>query len=155
VAIEKIMAKEDMKKVRDDATALWQSKAAAIEKDMKQIEDAFKVLPKDDPGIGQLQAQAGAKQQEYQRVAQDRQQDLEKINSSQLIESYKRIREATNTVGARMGYTHVFCNRSFDRPMETITVATTLQELLARPLVTGSQTDDITKAVMTELKLEP
>jgi Skp family chaperone for outer membrane proteins len=154
VAIEKIMAKDDMKKAREDTSALWQSKAQAIEKEMKQLEDTFKVLPKDNPQLDDLTKQAQAKQAEYQKVAQERQQDLERLNASQLIESYKRVREATNAVAQRLGYTHVFCNRSFDRPMETVTVATTLQELLARPLVVGIAADDITKPVLGELKLE-
>jgi Skp family chaperone for outer membrane proteins len=154
VAIEKMMAKDDMKKAREDTTAVWQKKAEAIEKEMRQLEDAFKVLPPNDPQIADLNRQAQAKQAEYQKIAQDRQQDLEKINSAQLIESYKKVREATNAVGERLGYTHVFCNRSFDRPMETVTLATTLQELLARPLVRGIAADDITKPVMAELKLE-
>ncbi len=154
VAIEKIMAQEAMKKAREDTSALWQQKAQAIEKDLKQLEDTFKVLPKEDPQIPGLNQQAQAKQAEYQKIAQDRQQDLEKLNSAQLIESYKRVRDATTAVAQRMGYTHVFCNRSFDRPMETVTVATTLQELLARPIVAGIASDDITKAVMADLKLE-
>ena len=153
LAIEKIMAKDDMKKVREDTAALWKQRADTIEREMKQLEDTFKVLAQNDPQLPDLNRQAQAKQAEYQKLAQERQQDLEKINSAQLIESYKRIREATVAVADRLGYSHILCNRSFDRPMETVTVATTLQELLARPLVKGVQADDITDAVVKELNL--
>ena len=152
-AAEKYMGTEDLKKKRDDAVAMWQSKAQSIEKDLQQLEDNFKVLPPNDPQVPELQKQAQAKQQEYQKLAQDRTQDLEKINSGQLIEAYKKIREASDAVASRQGYTHVFCQRGWDKQIETVTVVTTIQEMLARPLIKGIATDDITNAVLAELKL--
>lgn len=155
LVVEKLMATEPLKKKREETATLWQTKAATIEKELQQLEDNFKVLPQSSPQIPEIQKQAQEKQAELQKLAQERQQDLEKMNSGQLIEAYKRVRDAGNAVGERLGYTHVLSQRTFDKPIETLTVASTIQELLARPLVRGIPADDITKAVMTELKLEP
>jgi hypothetical protein len=133
---------------------LWQVRADAIDKELKDLEDQFKVLPQNDPQVPVIQQKAQEKQAEMQKLAQDRQQDLEKMNSSQLIDAYRKVRESVLAVSDRQGYTHVFSQRAYDKPIETVTVATTLQELLARPLVRGVQADDITSLVLTEMKLD-
>jgi Skp family chaperone for outer membrane proteins len=153
--IEKIMGDDVNKKKREDAAAVWQQKAGALEKELRQLEDTFKVLPPNDPQVQELQKQAQTKQAEYQRLAQDRQQDMEKLNSTQLIEAYGRIREATVAVADRMGYTHILVNRRFESRIETSTVTSTVQEFLARPIIKGIASDDITATVMTEMKLAP
>ena len=155
LVVEKMMAAESLKQKREDTAAMWQNKASSLEKDLQKLENDFKVLPPSSPQIPDITKQAQDKQAELQKLAQDRQQDLEKVNSAQLIEAYKKVREASVVVGERLGYTHVLSQRGYDKPIETITIATTIQELLARPLVKGIAADDITKAVMTELKLEP
>ncbi len=152
--VEKLMATEPWKSKREDTNKVWQNKGSILEKDLQQLEDQFKVLPQNSPQIPEIQKQATDKQAELQKLAQDRQQDLEKLNSGQLIDAYKKVRDAAVAVGDRMGYTHILCQRGYEKAIETVTVATTIQELLARPLVRGVASDDITKAVMAELKLE-
>jgi hypothetical protein len=152
--MERLMATEPWKSKRDDTVKVWQTRADAIDKDLKELEDQFKVLPQNDPQIPAIQQKAQDKQAEMQKLAQDRQQDLEKLNSAQLVDAYRKVREAANAVAERLGYTHVFSQRGFDRVIETVTVATTLQELLARPLVRGVAADDLTPQVLTEMKLD-
>jgi Skp family chaperone for outer membrane proteins len=153
--IEKIMDKPELKKPREDLTNTWTQKGDAMQRELQQLEDKLKIMPKNAPDAQATIQQAEAKQADYQKLAQDRQTELEKLNSTQLIASYKQVRDAAAAVAGRMGYTHVMSNRSFDRPLLTQTLASTLQELLARPLVTGNAADDITNQVMTELKLTP
>ncbi|MFN0131665.1 MAG: OmpH family outer membrane protein [Phycisphaerales bacterium] len=152
--IEKIMAKDEYKKAREDVAGTWNRKAQEIEKQLKEMDSTLQVLPQNDPQVQTVLKQAQDKQAEYQKVQSDRQQELEKLNSGQLIDTYKMVRETASKVGARMGYTHVFCNRSTERTITTSTVGATLQELLARPLIHGGTgADDLTNAVLQELKL--
>jgi Skp family chaperone for outer membrane proteins len=153
--VEKLMLQPEPKKARDDIAANWQAKASAIEKDLQNMERDLKVLPQNDPHAQEILQQAQAKQQEFQKLQQDRAQDLERINSQQLVQFYKQVRDSSAAVGERLRYTHVLNNRSFDKAIETNTVAATLQEMLARPVMVGVPADDITKQVMAELKLEP
>lgn len=150
---EKLMATDEFKKKLDETAAQWQQRASGIEKELQALDDRFKVLAPNSPQVAEIQKEAQAKQAEYQRLAQERTQDIEKLSSSQLVEVYKRIRETTAAVGDRLGYTHVIATRGFDKAIDTRTIAATLQELLARPLIKGRPSDDITKAVLTELKL--
>jgi Skp family chaperone for outer membrane proteins len=151
---ERMMGAADLKKVREDVAANWQAKADAISKELREMDDNLSVLPQNDPKVQELMKKAQLKQQDYQKVVQDRQQELERVNSSQLIEAYGKIRAAVETIGAKMEYTHIIANREYGRPITTFTLSQTLQELLARPIVNDVKADDLTKAVMAELKLE-
>lgn len=152
---ERLMSAADLKKAREDMSNSWQAKADSIAKELKDMDADLAVLPQNDPKVQDLLKRAQTKQQEYQKVTQDRQVDMERINSQQLIDAYLKIRGATEAVATKLEYSHVFCNRERDRAISTVTLSQTLQELLARPLITGNQADDLTKAVMAELKLEP
>ncbi|MBL9032173.1 MAG: OmpH family outer membrane protein [Phycisphaerae bacterium] len=152
--IEKIMAKDEYKKEREDVSATWTRKAQEIERQLKELDSTLQVLPQNDPQVQTILKQAQDRQAEYQRVQSDRQQELERLNSGQLINTYKTVRDVSAKVAERMGYSHVFCNRSSDRAINTTTVGATLQELLARPLIRGGDgADDLTKAVLQEMKL--
>lgn len=153
LVIEKLMATDEFKKKLDETAAQWQQRASGIERELQALDDQFKVLAPNSPQVAELQKEAQTKQAEYQRIAQERTQDIERLSSTQLVEVYRRVRESSSAVGERLGYTHVIANRGFEKQIDTRTIAATLQELLARPLIKGVPSDDITKAVLTELKL--
>lgn len=155
VLAEKMMAAPDLKKLREDTSASFQVKADAINKELKDIDNQLSVMPQNDPKVQELLKVANAKQQDIQKIIQDRQIELERINSQQLIDAYTKLKVAVETVATKQEYTHIFANRENDRQITTVTLSQTLQELLARPIVKGAQADDITKAVAAELKLEP
>jgi Skp family chaperone for outer membrane proteins len=153
VIAEGMMEASELKRVRTDAYASWQAKAEAILKDLQELDTELSILPQNDPKAQEVIKRAQVKQQDYQKVIADRTADLERINSSQLIEAYSKIRTAVETVAQREGYSHVFANREYTRKITTTTMSQTLQELLARPIVNAGQVDDLTKAVMAELKI--
>jgi Skp family chaperone for outer membrane proteins len=152
---EKMMAAPDLKKLREDTSNSYEAKANAINKALKELDDQLKVMPQNDPKVQDLLKDANAKQAEIQKLVQDRQVELERVNSQQLIDAYVKLRVAVETVATKMEYTHILANREYSRQITTVNLSQTLQELLARPIVKGIQADDITKAVMAELKLEP
>lgn len=155
VIAEGLMEASDLKKIRTDAYASWQSKADAILKDLQELDTELSILPQNDPKVQDIIKRAQVKQQDYQKVLSDRAADLERINSSQLVEAYSKIRSAVEAVAQRDGYSHVFSNREYTRRITTTTMSQTLQELLARPIVNAGQIDDLTKTVMAELKIGP
>lgn len=153
VLAEGLMEVNELKKIRTDAYASWQAKADAIMKDLQELDTELSILPQNDPKAQDILRRAQVKQQDYQKVLSDRGADLERINSSQLIEAYGKIRAAAETVAQRDGYSHIFSNREYTRKITTSTMSQTLQELLARPIINAGQTDDLTKTVMAELKI--
>lgn len=153
LGIEKLLDRPEQRKAREDVAAAYQTRASAIEKELQELQNDLRVLPQNSPDAGQILSRADAKQDEYQKLVQERAQELERVNSGQLIQAYQQVRDATTAVAQRLRYTHVFSNRAMDRVITTNNVAATLQEMLARPLVVGVPADDITAAVLDELKL--
>jgi Skp family chaperone for outer membrane proteins len=152
---ERIMSAPDLKQAREDLATSWQAKADALSKELKEMDNDLAVLPQNDPKVQDLLKKAQNKQQDYQKLQQDRQVELERINSAQLIDAFNKIRAAVDSVAGKLEYTHVFSNREFDRQITTVTLSQTLQELLARPVIKGNPADDITKAVMAEMRITP
>lgn len=153
-AIERIMSKPDLKRAREDLASSWQAKAHAAESELQRFEDTLRALQKDSPTFNDTLKQAQARQAEYQKMGEQRQDELEKLNSAQLVDAYTQVRNATDAVAQKLGYSHVLASRSLTQPIEATTISSTLQQLLARPLVHGNPADDITAQVMTELKLD-
>jgi Skp family chaperone for outer membrane proteins len=152
--VEQIMGKPDLKKAREDIASQWAAKADAAEREIQDLQNTLRNLQPSDPQAQPTVQRYQDLQAKYQKIAEDRQNEVEQINSSQLTDAYKQARQATIAVADRQGYTHVFSSRSFDREFKTPTLAGTLQELLARPIIKGNPADDLTSQVVAELKLD-
>ncbi len=155
VVAEALMEAPELKKMRTDAVSTWQAKSDSINKELKELDTDLSILPQNDPKVQDIMKKVEIKRQDYQKLVQDRMADLERINSTQLIDAYGRIRAAAEKVAAQQEYTHVFSSREYARQITTTSLSQTLQELLARPIINGGQVDDLTKAVLAELKVAP
>jgi Skp family chaperone for outer membrane proteins len=152
---ERIMEQEPLRAARQRVDDTYQQRLGEIETEGRQLEARLQVLTQNDPQVQQIHTRAEALQADYQRLLQERQQELEAINSRQLIDAFKQARDAAYQVAQRRGYTHIFSSRQFERPIETTTVGATLQEMLARPVLVGIPQDDLTETVIAELRLPP
>jgi Skp family chaperone for outer membrane proteins len=151
--IERIMQQDQYKLARESLSASWDQRAKAIESDLEALENQFKALRQGDPRAEEILRQAQAKQGEYQKLAQQRHEEIDKLSATQLVECFGKTREAARVVAERLGYSHAIANRSQEREIQGTTVSMTLQELLARPIVKGIPSDDITQAVLADLNL--
>lgn len=154
--VEKILDKPNLKKAREDLASQWAARADVAERELDQLQERLQNMQPTDPQARQVFERAQQKQAEYQQLAQQRQDELERMNASQLIDAFKQIRGAAQAVSSRLGYTHVLSSRSESRSLTVDDVPTlggVLQELLARPVVVGVPADDITAEVMKELSL--
>jgi Skp family chaperone for outer membrane proteins len=151
---QKMMNAPELVKTRNDADATWQPRLQAIEEAARQIDERLRTLQQTDPQVQQLFQQRQAKVQEYQALLEQRQQALEKSNSDQLIEVYLQLRAAVGEIAAARGYTHVLSTGSANRHIDTVTVADTLQQVMARPVLVYPAGDDITGAVIEKLGIQ-
>lgn len=155
VITEKLMGSEELKRIRDGKALDWESRARTLEKELQDLDQSLAVMSQADPKFNETQRRLVAKQGEYQQVQGQRQQELEALNSKQLIECYLKVVDAIRAVSDEGAYTHVIVTREQGREIKTDTVGATLQELLARPVIKSPANTDLTKAVMAKLKLEP
>jgi Skp family chaperone for outer membrane proteins len=152
---ERIMQQPRLQREREQGDEQFQERMRTIENEMRELETRAQVLPQTDPRFQELVTRAQALEADYQRIQGERQQELERINSRQLIAAFDQTRIAAEEFARQRGYTHIFSARSFDRPVETTTVGATLQELLARPIIVGIPEDDLTDAILDRMQLEP
>lgn len=150
---ERIMQQDEKRKAREQADEPFDQRIKTIADEARVMETQLQVLPQTDPQVQQIMERYQALQVDYERIEQERRRELERINSRQLIEAFEQARATAATVARAKGYSHIFANRQFDRPIETLTVGATLQEMLARPIIVGIPTDDLTDAVIAELRL--
>lgn len=154
LAIELLMKQPDLDKARTDLEASYTQRLGAIERELLTIQNDLRALTPNSPQAEALIDRGEAKQSEYQDVARERVERLERLSAQHLTQSYDRARQAAAAAGKRLGYTHIFASRSADREINTENVAGTLQEILARPVLVGIPQDDITAEVLRELKIE-
>lgn len=152
--IEKMMTAPEPTDARARAVAGTDEKLRTLESELQQIDTRLQGAKPGDAGAQELVTRAQAAQQEYQQLQAQRQADLEKINSAQLIETYGKVTKAATKIAVDRGYTHVIASRSPDRALTTPSVASTLQELLARPVIKSVPGDDLTAAVAAELGIK-
>lgn len=93
-------------------------------------------------------------QAQLQQTAQARSAEYDRLRAVQAVEAYKRVLEATRAVADRAGYRYVMSSRL---PIDEIGNADGLgavtQQILARPIIHGTEQDDITSSVRAQLGL--
>jgi Skp family chaperone for outer membrane proteins len=151
---EKMMEAQDLTATRDALIAEWTQKVGEIDAQIAKLRSTAQILPPNDPQLQQLS-------QEFQSLSQEREtrqnqggQEVQRLSAQQIVAAYAKIRETTDAVAAREGYSHVLANRAASNEIKSETVAAALQELLARPVIKGIPEDDITEAVAAELKVD-
>lgn len=147
----------------DRYTPAREQKAKSLAAPIEQINKELDTLRTEITAIPDFQnnAEAQPKIQQFQQKSQNletlrqtAQNELESFNVAQLQEAYKIAIDTTNAIAGTRGYTHVFATKPFDAKMTSINVNGVLQEMLARPVVRTNPADDLTDAVIKELKLE-
>ncbi|MBY0111698.1 MAG: OmpH family outer membrane protein [Phycisphaerales bacterium] len=147
----------------DRYTPAREQKAKSLAAPIEQINKELDTLRQEITAIPDFQnnAEAQPKIQQFQQKSQNletlrqtAQNELESFNVAQLQEAYKIAIDTTNALAAARGYTHVFSTKPSEAKMTSTNVNGVLQEMLARPVVRTNSADDLTDAVIKELKLE-
>jgi Skp family chaperone for outer membrane proteins len=129
-------------------------KLDAMANELKTLDNRLQSLGAADPERQRVIESGQAKQQEAQRYQEQARSEVEKFNAKQLLECYTRARDAVNKVADRQGYTHVIANRAGIETIDTQSLAATVQELIARPVLRQPAGDDITQAVSDDMGLK-
>ncbi len=112
----------------------------------------LQALPQDGP---EFKAGVGVFQQKSQALEEDGKQAQRSINEQQvknLFEVYDAVTAAANSVGSKLGYTHILASRPPGKSPEL--GLDPLIEITLHPLIKGGVGADITAEVIKELKLD-
>ncbi|MBI1191103.1 MAG: hypothetical protein GC200_10540 [Tepidisphaera sp.] len=158
---ERLIATDKYKTGRDNlATSLNKDLQTRIDA-MNSLKDQYAALPEaakaqdsTDSKAVTLRQQFSQQQQELQQKDADARAQVEKFNTTQVIEAYKIISEAASDMATTMGYTHLIASRNgaFDIRSQNLTGA--VQEMLARPVIKAPAADDLTDRLIKQFHLE-
>ncbi|MFA6044679.1 MAG: hypothetical protein WC718_06815 [Phycisphaerales bacterium] len=158
---ERLMATEKYKSARDTLANTYNKDIAAKLDVMKDVKSKFDALPEaakapesTDATALDLSNRFRTLQQELNQKQNDAQAQIEKFNTTQVIEAYKLIAEGASELATSLGYTHMIATRSgsFDIRSQNLTGA--VQEILARPVLKGPIGDDLTDRLLKQYNLE-
>lgn len=114
-----------------------------------KIETAGQSSPEAAPMIAEYQAKA----QGYQEAKAKAQEEFNGLLSAQFNEAYRLIVETANLVGKKLSFSYVVVTKTGPVVFESKDFNQAGQEVLSRPLIMFGEGDDITPAVLAELKL--
>ncbi|MDX2018309.1 MAG: OmpH family outer membrane protein [Planctomycetota bacterium] len=141
-----------------------EAKGQESQKQMQQMLDTIKfqeleqkivALAPGSPERNVLEADYTNKQRQAQQLNQQLTEGVAKQFTDQLAECYRLVVETVDKLARDRGYSHVLASRGRDQPLRFDNPTTAVQEILARPLIRGLAADDLTGAVMADLKVSP
>lgn len=139
----------EREKIADEFTA----QIEAAEAQVQRLQQEIQLAGQNAPNAMQLRQQYQAAAQQLQQLGQQANTRFQALSADQAVLAYEQVHKATDKVAAAQGYRLVFASNR-DAAIDAggnLTAVT--QEILARPVVYGSNTDDITELVRTELGL--
>ncbi len=153
-ATKKLLESDRYSPARD---AMAKERNAALEATNKElgdlrakIEAAGQNSPEAAPMIQEFQAKA----QTYRESQTKAQEEFNQLLSSQFGEAYRLVVETANLVGKKLNFSYVAVTKTGPVVFESKDFNQAGQEVLSRPLIMFGEGDDITPAVLAELKLD-
>lgn len=115
-----------------------------------KIEAAGQNSPEAAPMIQEFQAKAQA----YRESQTKAQEEFNTLLSSQFAEGYRLVVETANVVAKKQNFSYVVVTKTGPVVFESKDFSAAGQEVLSRPLIMFGEGDDLTPAVLAELKLD-
>ncbi len=154
--VEKLMASDRYKPARDQFTEDQKAKEGKIIETFQTMQaEAQKKAEeaKTDDEKSKIQADTGAKGEELKAQYQALQGEGDQFSVNQLADAYAQVIRTSGEIAGKRGYTHVLSSRLGEIPRDK-GFQTAFQEILLRHTAVIPAGDDITDAVIKELKLD-
>jgi Skp family chaperone for outer membrane proteins len=122
----------------------------------KELRELQKFLETADPKVEENQTKFQdfqQKRQAFNDAQQRAQADYSSFISKQFADAYVQARDAAAALAKSQGFTHLISSRAQSELIDTGDPQRVLEELQLRPVALAPEGADLTKALMTELKL--
>ncbi len=151
--VEKMVKSERYSPSREAFNKDLTTKLESMAGDLQALRAQIQSSPQNAPETQTLMQNYQARGQEFEQARNEAANRSDEFNARQIAEAYRLVVEVVDAQAKKAGYTHVLATRSGPPTLKSGNIAGTVQEMLARPVVMGEPADDLTKAVMDELKL--
>lgn len=151
--LEGLIESDKYKPAREARDQEIKTQYETLQAELKSLETKFQLIPQGTPEWQQTAEQGRQKTMEIQQFSQQKGREQDAFVASQVKDAYAVVHKAVNDVAERLGYTHVVATRLDPAAMKAESLAPAMQEILARPLIRTTASDDITAQVRAELNL--
>lgn len=151
--VEKMVKSDRYAPAREAFNKELTTKLESMAGDLQALRAQIQSSPQNAPETQALMQNFQSRGQEFEQARNDAATRSDEFNARQIAEAYRLVVEVVEAKARAGNYTHVLATRSGPPTLKSGNIAGTVQEMLARPVVVGPSSDDLTKAVMEELKL--
>lgn len=151
--VQETLQADDFRPERESVAEEWTARLDQAQSELQRLQEEIQLLPQNDPQQGPLRQQYQRLAQQAQQIGQQANQAYQEMSARQAREAYTRVHAAADKVAASGGFGVVFATRTDATIDESSNLATVTQEILARPVLFGPATTDLTGMVRTELGL--
>jgi Skp family chaperone for outer membrane proteins len=151
--VQETLQSDTFRPERESVAEEWTRRLDAAQAELQRLQEEIQLLPQNDPQQGPLRQQYQRLAQQAQQIGQQANQAYQEMSARQAREAYAKVHSAADKVAASQGFGVVFATRTDATIDESSNLATVTQEILARPVLFGPATTDLTGMVRTELGL--
>jgi len=151
---EKLFLGDRFSPAREVRVKAKQDEIATMEEGVKDLIAKLQGTPQNSPDYQGLYGAYQGKMGELNAAKQKANDELGAFSTEQFSECYKIAVESANSIARKNGYSHVIATRVGPLEFRSKELPAALQEVLARPVLLTGEGDDLTPAVLAELKID-
>ncbi len=148
--VERMVLSDRYKPARDKLTEEKNAGLKVIRDSIANLEERAKGLAQDSPELQDLAQQYNQLTQSLQSEEQKAIAEQDVFNAQQIAEAYRLVTDAATKLGTERGYSHVVQTRGGEVSFRSRGVAGTIQEILARNVISSPTADDLTPALIDQ-----
>lgn len=152
--VERVIASDAYRTPREDNQRAEVDKLKPMNDELTKMSDELKGMKEDAASFRPLLKVLEEKNNQFVAARNEAAAKVEAFNTQQVAEAYGKVVDAANAMAQTSGYSHLFATKSGDTKITSLNIPGAVQEMLARPLLKGVAADDLTAAVIKEMKLE-
>ncbi|MDX2146212.1 MAG: OmpH family outer membrane protein [Planctomycetota bacterium] len=151
--VDKMLASERYHPLRFGKAQEFNAQLEPLQKEYRDAEFGVVSTPESDPTRAEKIEVWRQKRQAFETKRQELDRQFDEFSTSHAVEGYRIAIETAQALARARGYTHVFASRS-GTDLQTRLRAGFSIESAGRPLLISPPEDDLTSAVIAELKVE-
>jgi Skp family chaperone for outer membrane proteins len=148
--VERMVLSDKYKPARDKLTEEKNAALKVMRDSIANLEQRAQGLAQDNPELRALAQQYSDQTQQLQQAEQNAVAEQDVFNAQQIAEAYRLVTDAASKLGAERGYSHVVQTRAGEVTFRSRGVAGTIQEILARNVISSPASDDLTTALIEQ-----
>jgi Skp family chaperone for outer membrane proteins len=152
--VERVIASDLYRTPREDNQKAELDKLKPLNDELTKLSEELKTMGEEAASFRPLLKVLEEKNNVFVARRNEAAAKVEAFNTQQVAEAYTRVVDAASAMATSKGYSHLFASKGGSATIASANIPGAVQEMLARPLLKGVAADDLTDALVKEMKLE-